>query len=286
LLASNTSLPKGRFFVFYIIFKKYIKMFISIITDCIDHNAKGRVETRLASFFKIQPSFVGVSSDIEASGNLVDILDAGKDHEGVIIVNVAPRKEGSQSSSNGSLFGYFYVNNMLVVATVDGYCLSLAKKLELFANLNVLNTVKVTTYAKDIGLLTKENAKHVSETQFRSYEYAPLVALWLKNGIKLPVEKSDFVPKDIYPTVWFIDNFGNCKTTLTERDVSLDKPISVNGTKYSYSKRLHCAPEGKLALITGSSGHSDNRFLEIVIKGGNAAEKAGLKVGARLKIIV
>lgn len=36
-------------------------------------------------------SFVGVTNDIQAAGNIIDILDAIEKNSGIILVNVAPR---------------------------------------------------------------------------------------------------------------------------------------------------------------------------------------------------
>ncbi|MCR4312136.1 MAG: hypothetical protein NUV56_02515, partial [Candidatus Uhrbacteria bacterium] len=60
-------------------------MFLSVITDCQDGNARVRQETRYSVLFPGVPTnFMGVSSDLEAAGNLIDVLDAAGDNEGII----------------------------------------------------------------------------------------------------------------------------------------------------------------------------------------------------------
>ncbi|PIZ82395.1 MAG: hypothetical protein COY02_00205, partial [Parcubacteria group bacterium CG_4_10_14_0_2_um_filter_41_6] len=62
-------------------------MFITIINDCKDQNAAGRQAARVACLFNIAPTFVGVQSDIEASGNIIDVLDATEGKKGIILAN-------------------------------------------------------------------------------------------------------------------------------------------------------------------------------------------------------
>ena len=79
-------------------------MFVRIISDCRDDNARGRVETRIAALLGVTPGFTGVANDLEAAGNLVDMLAAGLGRDGIIMVNVAPR---NVKRENGSPFGVF-----------------------------------------------------------------------------------------------------------------------------------------------------------------------------------
>ena len=71
-------------------------MFVTIINDCKCENAKIRQVTRVASLFDCSVYFSGVANDIEAAGNLVDVLDACEGREGIILVNVAPRHGGGK----------------------------------------------------------------------------------------------------------------------------------------------------------------------------------------------
>jgi hypothetical protein len=85
--------------------------FITVIQDCNDEGTKGRITSRVQNLFEgISPSFVAVGaySDLQAAGNLVDILDATEGGDGVILVNAAPRHGKGKKYENGIPFGYFY----------------------------------------------------------------------------------------------------------------------------------------------------------------------------------
>lgn len=66
-------------------------MNIIIINDCRDANAVGRQIARTGSLLNNPVSFIGVTSDIEAAGNIIDVLDAYGEHPGIILANVASR---------------------------------------------------------------------------------------------------------------------------------------------------------------------------------------------------
>jgi hypothetical protein len=93
--------------------KKYMNKinFITVIQDCNDEGTKGRITSRVQNLFEgISPSFVAVGaySDLQAAGNLVDILDATEGNDGIILVNSAPRHGKGKKHENGIPFGYFY----------------------------------------------------------------------------------------------------------------------------------------------------------------------------------
>jgi hypothetical protein len=69
------------------------------------------------------------------------------------------------------------------------------------------------------GLCDQTLADHIIATQFRSFEFLPRVAQWVWDGHDIPATKKtlDYVP-DAGTKVWFIDIFGNCKTTITPQD--------------------------------------------------------------------
>ena len=211
-------------------------MTITIITDCKDDNALVRQKIRYANLFNTQIFSIGVANDIEASGNLIDCLDAYGECEGIIVVNVAPRS----GSKNGSDFGYFRYKKILVVATIDDYCLSLIKKLDLIS----------------IIKLIKEDFKG----QFRSYTDLPQIVYDLFFEVGNVRSKSILlkdVVKDIPEYVWWIDNFGNQKTTMLE--VSKEK-------EHIFYETLADAPINYPCYVRGSSGIGDKRFIELVRK--------------------
>ena len=275
-------------------------MFITIINDSNDDNAKARQETRYATLFpRTHISYVGIDSSlgikatIETAGNLIDVLDAAGGEKGVIAVNVAPRGQVEIDGNNGSKFCYFWVRDTLVVSTIKGYNLSLIKKFQLTKHINILETNHVLDFAESKGLITKNLNNHVANTQFRSFDFQPRVAKWLMDGHKLPRKKFavNELP-DIPPSVWFIDSFGNIKTTLTEADLPSITPgvvlrLRPQGVKLNYYNRMKDVPDGETALITGSSGFGKNRFLELITQNrtGESAKNFNLKIGDEITIV-
>ena len=284
-------------------------MFITIINDSIDDNAKGRQLTRWSTLFPgVNIAFIGVNSSlntgatIQASGNLIDILDASSGEKGIIALNVAPRGQVKEDGENGSKFSYFYYKKTLVISTIKKYNLSLIKKFKLANHICVLDTEKVLDYAKENNLINRKLNTHITKTQFRSYEFQPRVAKWLSEGVNLPHEK---VSIDKFPdspnAVWHIDSFGNIKTTLTISDIdSKSRPersrripssntsaIKTNRGDFMFYERLKDIPDGETAIYTGSSGIGNNRFLEIATQNrtGSAAKHLKLKIGDEVKLV-
>ncbi len=255
-------------------------MIVSIINDCKDENAKGRQVARAGSLFLSPVNFVSVKNDIEASGNLVDLLDAYQDNKGVILLNVAPRNGKAKKWKNGTPFGYFYFKNVLIVSSVDGFCLSLAKKFELFEKINVIDFKKAVFEMSEKGFLSKETEKYLLKTQFRSYEFLPLVASYLLKNEKIAsfqMPASDI--EDMKKNIWWIDNFGNCKTSILKEDVDLsDGFFHTKKGSFKFFESLKDVPDGQSAVVVGSSGMSKKRFLEIVVQGGSAQKEFGFEV--------
>jgi hypothetical protein len=250
-----------------------------IINDCRDANAAGRQVARAASLLGGPVSFVGVQNDLEAAGNLIDILDALEENPGVILVNVAPRHGKAKKWPNGTPFGYFWYKNILVVTTLDGLTLSLVKKFKLTEFVTILdipNTLNDLIKAK----ILKENQRDsIINTQFRSYDFTPRAAAFLLKekelkGEKLNINEIEDAPK----AIWWIDNFGNCKTTLPQEEYSKDK-FSDKFSKLNFFERLKDVPDKTPGIIVGSSGIEDKRFLEIVVQGESATKNLNISVG-------
>jgi len=250
-----------------------------IINDCRDANAAGRQTARTASLLGGNVSFVGVRSDLEAAGNLVDTMDALQEQPGVILVNVAPRNGNAKKWANGTPFGYFRYKNILVLASVDGVTLSLVKKLGLASSITVLDIPETLDELIAKKLLSPELKDHITNTQFRSYDFLPRAAAFLAQGNELPGARMDIseVP-DAPPAIWWIDNFGNCKTTLTHDELSRTSLVPKFADVRQYEK-LKDVPDNTPAFISGSSGASKKRFLEIVVQGGSAEAILGLSSG-------
>lgn len=255
-------------------------MNITIINDCRDSNAAGRQIARTASLFNASTvSFIGVSNDLEAAGNLIDILDSLEDRPGIVLVNVAPRNGKAKKWTNGTPFGYFWYENILVVASVDGYTLSLVKKLDLVGIIHVLDIPKSLDRLIKEGMIPAELGKPIADSQFRSYDFLPRIAAFLIQNKS--IESTELRISEILDpprTIWWVDNFGNCKTTVLSDEFAYKSGqlIKTNFGHFRYFKKLKDVPDREPALIVGSSGIRDKRFLELVIQGGNASKHFNL----------
>ncbi|MEK7619710.1 MAG: SAM hydroxide adenosyltransferase [Patescibacteria group bacterium] len=256
-------------------------MFVSIITDCRDDNARTRQETRYAHLFPgMHVSFVGAATDSEAAGNLLDILDSADDAPGVIAVNCAPRHGRAKKWKNGSPFGYVWIGNKLVVGTIDGQCFSFLKR---FALVSEIRVTDITT-ALPVGDYTSEQVETATHTQFRSLNYLPRLAKILWEHHDVPSETLPITDVDDMPSlIWWIDSFGNAKTSLTAHDINFKtgarkQATFADGTTISLPcvERLANVTDHEPALIVGSSGIKSERFVEIVVQGGSAAERFNL----------
>lgn len=266
-------------------------MQITIINDCLDQNAKLRQITRTGSLFKnCSVNCFGVKSDLEVSGFLVDAIDSFDGRKGVIMVNVAPRNGRAKKWKNGTPFGFFWNKKTLIISSVDGLTLSLAKKLGIIKNFCILDIVEVVN-AIDNRELNKNTKRQITNSQFRSFDFLPRVACWITKKRDIPFEKYDLSeilnPPD---AIWFVDNFGNIKTTLLKEEIDLDAKnnvaIKINGRmkKFNFYGKLSKLPNKKTGLVIGSSGIGEKRFLEIISQGGNACEKLKIKSGFGIEI--
>jgi hypothetical protein len=260
-------------------------MFVTIINDCRDDNTMGRQSTRVFRLFGggVSITTVGIGwSELEGAGNLIDMLDASDGEPGIILVNVAPRHGRGKKWPNGTPFGYFYYHKTLVVSTIAEECLSLVKKF------NLTKSISVTDVATVVDLMIKKKKldsslrDRIVLSQFRSYDYVPRLAKWIIDGEKIPHEQLSMNEISEAPkAVWWVDNFGNCKTTLLPEDIN-HKVGETRKTKvgdvqcYNHLKDV---PNGKAGLIIGSSGLGDRRFIELIVQGTSAAKHFSLKPG-------
>ncbi|MCA9354751.1 MAG: hypothetical protein KC877_04495 [Candidatus Kaiserbacteria bacterium] len=255
-------------------------MFATIINDCRDTNARARQTSRLASLLGVNVSFVGVESDLEAGVQLIDILDATEGRPGVILVNVAPRGGHTTKWENGTPFAYFHYHDTLVLTTVDGFALSAVKSLGLATEVNLLDTHTAADAMLAAGFIDEDAASRIPITQFRSFDFTPRVAAFLFTGHEVPHTSYSLseVP-DLPPAVWHIDNFGNCKTTLTEKDLSDSTELTTRFGTLPYITQLRDVPDSKDAVITGSSGIKTHRWLELVCQRSPFATSHQVSIG-------
>lgn len=260
-------------------------MFVSIINDCRDPNAMNRQAVRAAHLLRAPVTTVGVSNDIEAAGNIIDTLDAVEGEEGVILANVAPRHGKAKKWPNGTPFGFIKHNKTYVFATVDGLTLSLIKKFELASRVQVFDIPSVIDYMISKGQLPQEKRSLIVDSQFRSFEFLPRVAAWVLEGHQIPTTPTKLVELFSSPkAVWWVDNFGNCKTTLlaNEVDYEVGKKLQTSVGEITCYYRLKDVPDNEPGIIVGSSGLDSRRFLELVVQGKSAAQRFNLQSGSVL----
>ncbi len=263
-------------------------MYVTIINDCHDPVTMNRQVVRAATFFPathISPVAVGNYADLEASGAIIDTIDAAMDEPGIILVNVAPRHGKAKKWPNGTPFGHIQYQNTHIFTTVDGATTSLVYKYGLAKEIEVYDIPTVLDAMIKKDKLPEHLRAPITNTQFRSYEFLPRVANWVMHGIELPSEThplSDFLPAPL--AVWYVDNFGNCKTTAWPSDIShvAGSKIKTRWGELMCYDRLKDVPNGEPGVIIGSSGYRDHRFIEIVVQGASAATHFNIKVGDNL----
>jgi len=260
-------------------------MFITIINDCRDENTMGRQATRVAQLFGsgISVTTVGIGwSELEGAGNLIDMLDASNGEKGIILVNVAPRHGRGKKWPNGTPFGYFYYKKTLIISTIAEQCLSLVKKFGLADSISLTDVPTVVDEMIKQGKLDSSLRDRIVKSQFRSFDYMPRLAKWLIDEEAIPHEKYHIsnvieAPK----AVWWVDNFGNCKTTILPEDIDYQsgKILATKVGDIMCYEHLKDVPNGEAGLTIGSSGLDDKRFIELVVQGESAAQRFGLKPG-------
>jgi hypothetical protein len=255
-------------------------MFTTIINDCRDDNAKGRQMSRVASLAEGAISFVGVDSDIEAGIQLIDILDATEGRPGMILVNVAPRGGHTTKWENGTPFAYCWHHETLIISTVDGFALSGVKKFLGLEAVNLLDTHSAARAMEEADFLPEDAAFRLPSSQFRSFDFTPRVGVFLAKGNPVPSEPYSLenIP-DLPAAIWNIDNFGNCKTTLTREDVAHQEHLETRFGTLPVIAQLRDVPDGTDAVTVGSSGIGNTRFLELVTQRKHFASHHGAKVG-------
>lgn len=247
----------------------------------------GRQATRAMQLFNAPVSTVGIHSysELEAAGNLIDIMDASDGQEGVILVNSAPRHGRGKKWPNGTPFGYFYYKNTLIASTIAEETLSLVKKFGVAQSLHLTDVPTVVDAMIAKGLLDKELRDIIAKSQFRSYDYLPRLAKWVKDGIEVPHEEYSFDNiADASKTVWLVDNFGNCKTTVLPEEIGHEagKMIQTKFGEIPCYTHLRDVPNDQPGITIGSAGLGSKRFLEIVVQGKSAAKQFNISSGSEI----
>lgn len=274
-----------------------LKSPITYITDCKDENGKGRLKARLCTLFPgCSVQFVGVSTDYEAAINLVDIVDAYDGRHGVVLCNVA-RREGSERKSkwpNGPPFAWLRLGNIDIFTTVDGYVVSLLQRM-------LGRSLKLFVYEIPVTVpymgLSEERQAQVINTQFRSFDYLPLLAAQLLGGAKIPVTYVQDEIAQMPLALCWVDSFGNIKTNALPEDAGFEEGKLVPGSMVTVKvdeqrqlrlpcyQRLKDIPDHQVAVTIGSSGLGSKRFLEIMQQGKSAAQTLALQSGLKIEFL-
>ncbi len=243
--------------------KKSKKRFpVFVISDCTDPNAQSRYQASFGREFKGSQAFcVPTTNPIEGAGCAIDIIDELRGKRGIVFLNIAPRRDTDKKNGhkNGKPFLYFYVGKTLVITSDEP---------EIFGMFDIVELSYKKTRAIDLF----EDKDVPSCSQFRSAQCIPIAAKKIVKG-KYTGKSHKPMPKKIGSKVWYIDNFGNCKTTLVKF------PSKASLLRYN---QLTEVPDGEEAQTIGSSGYKSKRFREFVIKGKSYAEVHGIKVGATI----
>jgi S-adenosylmethionine hydrolase len=180
-----------------------------------------------------------------------------------IYSNTAPRRVDDTEGNNGRGFVMARLENGTRVFTVNsGHCLSFVRD-----SIEELREVEVRKRG----------------SQFRSRDFFPgATSEAIETGgenLGARLEPSG-VPEPPEASVGFVDGYGNIKTTIRKSELELEGGqkvrISIAGaSNAAYHKRnTFEVPKGELSLAPGSSGGEDP-FLEIMLRGGSAAQKFG-----------
>ncbi|MDQ6985471.1 MAG: hypothetical protein Q9M91_04950 [Candidatus Dojkabacteria bacterium] len=262
-------------------------MYLTIINDG-DSQSIARAASRLGSLFNssVTTFNVGKFADLSLAGNLIDIIDSYEDREGIIIANSAPRHDLAKKWENGTPFGYFRYKNLIISSTIDGNCLSLVKKLKLVSKIKVTDIKKVLNWAKEENEISDDMLiNRIIKSQYRSFDYQPRLVKWIYDYGDVPnveLEIKDVI--DLEPSIYWIDNYGNCKTTVLpeEFDFKPGEMVLTNFGELKCYNRMKDVPNREEALVIGSSGIDNKRFVEIISQGESASEKLGINIGDQI----
>lgn len=171
-----------------------------------------------------------------------------------------------------------------IITTLGGYELSLVRHLDLARKVQIIDLEKTVDWVSTRNFITTSHAEYIKRTQFRSYEFSPDASVWLPTLHALRGYATRCVDIEEYataldPCVWFVDGFGNCKTTL----LSADHVRRTRFARLPIYQNLASVPKNDMAAwVFGSSGMREQCFLELVVQKGRASELLDLKSGSLL----
>ncbi len=259
------------------------------INDCSDDGTASRQTTRMSALTGLPIQFIGIGNyaDLTGAGHIIDALDSFTDLPGIIIANAAPRHGQGKKWPNGSPFCYFFVDNSLVVSTIQGSILSMVRKMGLVKMINVVDVPSVVAVMKQNGMVDEPTARRIVNSQFRSFDFEPRLVSMIIKGMQVPHEEmpiAQLAPHSVDGLVWHVDNFGNCKTTILPDDIGFmsGKTMQTRYGAFPCYERLKDVPNDVTALTIGSSGYLGMRLVEFVIQGKSAAKRYGVHTADRL----
>lgn len=256
------------------------------MTDCLDEATRARQLVRASTLFpEARIHFCGVSSTLEAGGIVVDLLAAAAAPT-IVLVNVAPRDGSGKQWPNGVPFGYVEFRGHFIFGTVGEFVFSFLQK---------LTGTPIAVHCFDIPQalpflgIPKEEQERLRSTQFRSLWFLPLVARQVTAGVPIPTTPYSAVPP-LPDCVWYIDNFGNAKTSLIPEEIgfapgqvlrfTLDSGRELSLPCYAFLKDV---PNSTPAVIIGSSGFLGKQFLECVIQ--DVRPEINLRLASGMQIV-
>lgn len=264
-----------------------MKPTIIFFTDCKDSNALARVFAHITARIKnSQVQCYGIESWQEAAlniANTVEVWIKAGSKGNVVVGNIAPRTD--KNWENGAPFCFAWVQGNLIVATP--YCFAVLVKQRL------LNATEIfQTDVKDVCIkfLSIKETKDISTTQFRSLWYVPRLIQWLLKYKTVPckVLNSQYLPSLESLSIFYIDNFGNLKLTLSSGEFSLQKngseKIRIGGREYAapaFYNRLSDIPVGEIGFVVGSGAD----WVELILNGGTASLHFQAKIGEEITFV-
>lgn len=280
-------------------FKRLVSMHtpVCIISDCVgrDPDAELRLSMAVQGFIGMNPTMRHVQSEIGMSFLMADSLTRCP-RPGVVIANIAPRN-GAHHYENGIPFSYFRTKSgHLVVSTAQPEAFVSFKLLGEIPKegVRIVNTTTAVRAMVKAGFLRQEFAANITDSQFRSLDFEPLLATAVLLGIKMPEEsviKEKDIP-DVSNSVAYHDRFGNVKLWILEKRLQKlkdgDKVMvrtPQSRTELPFYRQLRDVPDDIMALIVGSSGPHGRHFCEIVTNGGKASSNQDFAIGNPVEIV-
>lgn len=177
----------------------------------------------------------------------------------MIYTNTAPRKDNkaSREKNEGERLIYTKLENGVQIVGVNaGHCFSFVK-----------------SFAKEFRIVNVAN----KGSQFRSRDFYPEAVVGIIQGKQEFIGETfdaDMIPDIPERRISWIDGYGNLKTTVRASKLKDIKPgqamqVILNGIKRIayFTDGTFSVREGELAFAPGSSGGTEDPFMELFLRG-------------------